>query len=353
MTRLLGGALFVLPFALGGDRSDPGLVRYYKKHYRVGCDRWSRESACNCFRRIAPDGGPSGVFVDCSNLGLVDLKPPSLTHATSQPTPLPTPLPTNDAPAEEWVIQTYPPADVFYANGNSLTHIDADTFGKQPNLKYLYLHNNPNLVSIAPGAFRNMTNLRELLLHYTALELLPAGIFDDLPNLKILWVHNTGNLRYVAPGVFSQLHRLQELRLENNNLNMSSFDYNASKLWPGTLQKLFLTGNERLVFQQDDQSCCSLCGVSKKANVKAENALDFRKACKVMGKGKGCGYKKERTQTLACGCSGNLNCGGHCAYAYPEECSYWQLNVGGGAATRANLFVTLAVSMGALLATLW
>ena len=41
-------------------RSDPGCVRYYKHHYRVGCDRHHSDTACNCFYRDAPSGGPSG-----------------------------------------------------------------------------------------------------------------------------------------------------------------------------------------------------------------------------------------------------------------------------------------------------
>merc|ERR1711908_193586 len=158
------------------------------------------------------------------------------------------------------------------------------------------------------------------------LEVLPAGIFDDLPRLKILW--------------------------ENNNLSMSSLDYEQSKLWPDSLRRLFLTGNERMEFKQNnlEQACCSLCGVSQSANVKAENDMDFLKTCKTTGNGS-CD-SKPKVQTLAC--CGYRNCSAHCKYDYSTdtECSYWQLNVGAGAATRANLAVTLLLSLG-VVCMLW
>merc|ERR1711924_209688 len=75
------------------------------------------------------------------------------------------------------------------------------------------------------------------------------------------------------------------------------------------------------------------------ANVKAENDMDFLKTCKTTGKGS-CD-SKPKVQTLAC--CGYRNCSAHCKYDYSTdtECSYWQLDVGAGAATRANLAVTL------------
>jgi hypothetical protein len=89
-------------------------------------------------------------------------------------------------------------AHVIYANGNALTHLAAGTFGHQPKLRKLYLHDNRDLASIEAGAFSNMTELRYLLLHYTALDSLPPGVFDGLPKLKILWLHNAALRRMPA-----------------------------------------------------------------------------------------------------------------------------------------------------------
>jgi Leucine-rich repeat (LRR) protein len=312
------------------------------------------------------------VFVDCSNLGLTDLEPPRLVAElapTGSPTSAPTPTATDDAVAR----QTFPEADVFYANGNSITHIRAGTFGNQPKLKYLYLHNNPNLVEIEPGAFNNMTNLRELLLHYTALKALPAGIFDNLPNLKILWVHNNarhrGQLEYMEPGVFSQLDSLNWLRLENNNLSSSSLDYEKAKLWPDSLEKLDLSGNERTRFKltsndlsdEHKRACCSFCGLSKAADVKADNNLPMQRSCKTLGNKK-CGDDQDvgevpEVQTLVCGCRDKkpIDCGDHCSAfgEESEECREWELAVGGSATTRANTLATLALSVCALAFALW
>jgi len=356
----------------GVHSSDPGCVRWFKHNYRTACDRWHLDGeaegpakACNCFTRKGSSSGPSGVFVDCSNLELSDLNPPRI--AGSSPTSSPTPSPN----AESNASQTFPYATVFYANGNKLTRITRDTFGYQPELKYLYLHNNPNLEEIEPGAFSNMKNLRELLLHYTALKVLPAGIFDDLPALRILWVHNTRRLYHVAPGAFSKLESLKELRLENNNLSMSSLDYTASELWPASLVDLDLSGNDRLVFkdatpEDKEQACCAMCGFrgnrqacgkngERKCGVRAENELPFSKTCKKSNEdcAKQLGAQKE--QVLTCGCGGEeIVCGGpgSCTFETPEECQSWQLNVNGGAVTRARLIVTLAVSVGTLL-VLW
>ena len=137
---------------------------------------------------------------------------------------------------------------------NRFTELAAGTFDGLPNLAELKLYGNRLLTTLAPGAFRGLPNVHELNFDATGLTALPAGAFEGLSNLRILifgltnycgppdWVciFVTVPLAKIEPGAFRGLSELRELYLVEHPL---------TELRPGAfrglseLRELYLVGH--------------------------------------------------------------------------------------------------------------
>lgn len=147
-----------------------------------------------------------------------------------------------------------------WLQGQGLTDIGiTNILPPLPQLRELFLNGNSDLTNLSIDAFKNVRNLRTLLLHYTAITELPDGIFDGMVNLRNLWVNNAA-VSSVGPNVFRGLTKLETLYLHGNNI--SEFAEGQFYGLPNILE-LDITrqiGNKIL-----DPTCCDFCGVNPAA----------------------------------------------------------------------------------------
>ena len=137
--------------------------------------------------------------------------------------------------------------------GNNIVDIGVTNFlPVLPKLKYLFLYSNP-IANITNTAFRNVTDVRMLLLQYVNLITIPSGAFHYLVNLQFLWIHNS-NVMYIEDGAFDNLFHLEQLVLNDNSISYMPVgllrDLNK-------LHFMDVTNNAGL----HSMSCCQLCGV--------------------------------------------------------------------------------------------
>ncbi len=88
------------------------------------------------------------------------------------------------------------------------------------NLEELYLYSNLTLTRLRPGAFKNLSNLKRLLLSSCSLKVVDANIFEGLSSLEHLDLGSNKTLTRVQPGTFKNLSNLKELRLYRCSLKV-------------------------------------------------------------------------------------------------------------------------------------
>ena len=120
---------------------------------------------------------------------------------------------------------------------NNFKELATGTFDGLPRLRELNLNFNQDLKTLAPGAFRDLSNLHELDVQDTGLTTLEpgafrglfelqglylarnpsmalqAGVFDSVPNLRILGISGSDSSTALEPGMFRGLSELRSLWL--------------------------------------------------------------------------------------------------------------------------------------------
>ena len=96
------------------------------------------------------------------------------------------------------------------------------------------------LAKIEPGAFRGLSEMRQLILAFHPLTELRPGVFDGLSNLRKLVVVRIKGLTTLEPGVFDGLSNLRSLDLRVNSLTTLPADL-FDEL--SNLRYLYLAGN--------------------------------------------------------------------------------------------------------------
>lgn len=154
--------------------------------------------------------------------------------------------------------------------GNRISRLTRESFRGLANLEELHLEN--NRVTLKPGLFSELKELKALYLNFNRIDSVPELAFDGLPFLKWLslrynhldvvdeemFVGSTDSLRFlrldnnriatVVPGAFEKLHEATHLHLEHNLLD---------KILPGTfrgldrLTALFLDYNSLTTITKD------------------------------------------------------------------------------------------------------
>ena len=102
-------------------------------------------------------------------------------------------------------------------NHSTLTALQPGVFDGLPNLRKLMLSGNNGLTALQPELFKGLPNLRTLNLLGNSLNKLQPGQFDELPQLRYLYL-NANGLETLQPGIFEGLAELNGLELSGNKL---------------------------------------------------------------------------------------------------------------------------------------
>uniref|UniRef100_A0AC11E1U0 Podocan n=1 Tax=Ovis aries TaxID=9940 RepID=A0AC11E1U0_SHEEP len=104
---------------------------------------------------------------------------------------------------------------------NYLTKIYGLTFGQKPNLRSVYLHNNKLADAGLPDSmFNGSSNVEILILSSNFLRHVPKHLPPALYKLHL----KNNKLEKIPPGAFSELSNLRELYLQNNHLTDEGLD---------------------------------------------------------------------------------------------------------------------------------
>ncbi|XP_023608549.1 podocan [Myotis lucifugus] len=104
---------------------------------------------------------------------------------------------------------------------NYLTKIYGLTFGQKPNLRSVYLHNNKLADAGLPdNMFNGSSNVEILILSSNFLRHVPKHLPPALYKLHL----KNNKLEKIPPGAFSELSNLRELYLQNNYLTDEGLD---------------------------------------------------------------------------------------------------------------------------------
>ncbi|XP_004869284.1 podocan isoform X1 [Heterocephalus glaber] len=149
---------------------------------------------------------------------------------------------------------------------NYLTKIYGLTFGQKPNLRSVYLHNNKLADAGLPDSmFNGSSNVEILILSSNFLRHVPKHLPPALYKLHL----KNNKLEKIPPGAFSELSNLRELYLQNNYLTdqgldnetfwkLSSLEYldlssnNLSRVPVGLPRSLVLLHLEKNIIQRVD-----------------------------------------------------------------------------------------------------
>lgn len=102
-------------------------------------------------------------------------------------------------------------------SSNSLQTVPGNSFGDLSALRVLNLNHN-NISSIEVGIFSDLVSLQELQLSGGSFREIEAGAFTGLENLQKLKISHNPNLVTVRPGAMKNLARLTLLDLQSNSL---------------------------------------------------------------------------------------------------------------------------------------
>ncbi|CAL8255355.1 unnamed protein product [Merluccius merluccius] len=104
---------------------------------------------------------------------------------------------------------------------NQLTKIYPYTFGEKPSLKSVYLHNNKlSDAGLPDHMFNGSSSLEILIMSSNFLHLVPSNLPSSLHRLHL----KSNKLEKIPPGAFDNLSNLRELYLQNNLLSNEGMD---------------------------------------------------------------------------------------------------------------------------------
>lgn len=189
-----------------------------------------------------------------------------------------------------------------------------------PNLKYLYLHNNP-ITEISTDAFQNVSQIERLLLHFTQITEIQDGLLSGLKNLKIFWA-NDARISKIGSSAFANLTELEDLKLYDNFIE---------KVHPGQFQdqgKMHHLDIHRNTLNATPE-CCQLCGIPA--------GLDIHWPTMNTG------------QQIRCGCDGPITCPNIASPCFPDnKCHVYTFNA--ASSIRPSIIVSgLAIVLSLLL----
>jgi len=118
--------------------------------------------------------------------------------------------------------------DRFWVNQNELAVIPKGIFKELNNLRLLVLGGN-RFTYIPNGAFSDLNNLQFLAITENRLTSLPDGIFDGMDKLLQLSLQ-FNKITYLPDSIFKRLKNLQYLNLANNGLNIFPNVYGLQNL---------------------------------------------------------------------------------------------------------------------------
>jgi hypothetical protein len=173
-----------------------------------------------------------------------------------------------------------------YLQGNLLPDLGTTTnlgVTQLPNLKVLYLMNNP-IVTVTTAFFAVVPRLHTLMLHHCKIAVLPNDVFSTLTRLKWLWI-NHNELAAVPPMLLHGLAQLRELYMYNNSLiTMPDGFYRDQEI----IKHVYMFNNP---IPTTDLTCCQMCGLPEPVDVKwgrVEQDTELK-----------CGYDSDETCTIA------------------------------------------------------
>jgi len=179
-------------------------------------------------------------------------------------------------------IETYK----LFLQGNQLPDLGATTSlgaNQLPNLKVLYLMNNP-IASVTTAFFAVVPRLHTLMLHHCEISSLPANVFSSLTRLKWLWI-NHNELTAVPPALLHGLVQLREFYMYNNSVvTMPDGVFRDTAV----IKHMYMFENNIPV---SELSCCQMCGLPEPVDVKWGLVKQDTKLA--------CGYTVDVTCTIA------------------------------------------------------
>lgn len=183
---------------------------------------------CNCYHQ------KKKLIIDCSYMDL-EIIPPNI-------------------PVETFKL---------YLQGNLLPDLGTTTnlgVKQLPNLKVLYLMNNP-IVTVTTAFFAVVPRVHTLMLHHCAITALPNDVFTALTRLKWLWI-NHNELTAVPQTLLHGLVQLRELYMYNNSLvTIPDGMFRDQEI----IKHVYLFNNP---IPTTDLSCCQMCGLPEPVDVK-------------------------------------------------------------------------------------
>ena len=157
---------------------------------------------------------PAGAFDGLPNLYSLKIGAKSVNCTPNWDcTPVPVPL----ARAEPGAFRGLSQLRELDVNNSTLTALQPGLFDGLPNLRSLTIAGHDRLTALQPGLFDGLPNLRTLDLAGTSLATLQPGLFDGLPNLRYLGLYGN-SLAALQPGLFDGLAELRGLQLQRNKL---------------------------------------------------------------------------------------------------------------------------------------
>ena len=157
---------------------------------------------------------PAGAFDGLSNLYRLTISAQSIDCTPNwECTPVPVPL----ARAEPGAFRGLSQLRELDVNNSTLTALQPGLFDGLPNLRSLTIAGHDRLTALQPGLFDGLPNLRTLYLVGTSLATLQPGLFDGLPNLRYLRLYGN-SLAVLQPSLFDGLAELRGLQLQRNKL---------------------------------------------------------------------------------------------------------------------------------------
>mmetsp|Transcript_14228 Transcript_14228/g.17919 ORF Transcript_14228/g.17919 Transcript_14228/m.17919 type:complete len:262 (+) Transcript_14228:297-1082(+) len=222
------------------------LLRYFTATASSSFDDTLTCTICTCFAR-----GNEGI-VDCSDLGLESI-PPDI------PPVLPTATALSGASNDEEDDYynggaTLVTTTIIRLEGNAITRVPRNIFSGAPHLEEIYLHDNPFLETLDPGAFGGLERLTNLVLHHASITSLPPDLAPQSGVLERLWLHDNF-IERVHGTAFRGLKGLKELTLCGNRLDHLGHGEEGGDVFENLTSLYVLSLGGRCEWYCDDDGC--------------------------------------------------------------------------------------------------
>jgi len=173
-----------------------------------------------------------------------------------------------------------------FLQGNQLPDLGTTTSlgaTQLPNLKVLYLMNNP-IVTVTTAFFAVVPRLHTLMLHHCEIAALPDDVFSSLTRMKWLWINNN-EIASVPPTLLHGLAQLREFYMYNNSVVTMPEGVFRDQ---GIIKHVYLFEND---IPETELTCCQMCGLPEPVDVKWGLIEQDAKLA--------CGYTTDVTCTIA------------------------------------------------------